>query len=306
MNKKVAILKSNLNSFEKFYSNILKKYVEVFDLYKPKNKIGAGFLYMHFKLNLPFKELWYGSWKNKLVNYNIVILFDSGASFEVINTLRKNNPNARLIFWNWNTGLPKEKVDLLKKLNYEVWSFDKKECLDYGFSYNNQFYEDIKIEENNIKYDLLFVGKDKNRLKILLQLKEKYFDKLNLSYKFVVRKTEKYKDKKLNKYLQYNSIEYKKLLVLISKSRCIIDLVKEGQEGITIRVLESVFYNKKLITNNKSIKSYDLYDSNNIFIIDEDTDFDNFMKKPYKKIDDKIMDKYRSETWIKNFNIKYN
>lgn len=44
MNNKVAILKSNLNSFEKFYSNILKKYVEVFDLYKPKNKIGAGFL----------------------------------------------------------------------------------------------------------------------------------------------------------------------------------------------------------------------------------------------------------------------
>jgi hypothetical protein len=60
-------------------------------------------------------------------------------------------------------------------------------------------------------------------------------------------------------------------------------------------------YEKKLITNNSSVKNYDFYHSDNIFITDY-INFDGleeFLAKPYQKIDEKMVQKYGFENWIK-------
>lgn len=81
----------------------------------------------------------------------------------------------------------------------------------------------------------------------------------------------------------------------ILSSYGLIDLVQCGQSGLTLRVLESVFLNKKLIINNASVKEYDFYNSANIFVLEEFIDPDRlelFLNSDYVESDDKILGKY--------------
>ena len=65
---------------------------------------------------------------------------------------------------------------------------------------------------------------------------------------------------------------------------------------------ESIFYDKKLITNNKSLKDYDFYHPNNIFILDNNYDkIKEFLAKPFIKIDNEIKEKYDYKNWICRF-----
>ena len=51
----------------------------------------------------------------------------------------------------------------------------------------------------------------------------------------------------------------------VRKCAAVLDLVKEGQVGITVRTLEDVFYKKKVITNNIAVRNTDLYRFGNIY-----------------------------------------
>ena len=71
------------------------------------------------------------------------------------------------------------------------------------------------------------------------------------------------------------------------------EIVQPGQGGLTIRTLEALFYNKKLITNNESITEYDFYNADNIFIYKEqDCNIDalkSFLKKNNVIIEQNIL-----------------
>lgn len=59
---------------------------------------------------------------------------------------------------------------------------------------------------------------------------------------------------------------------------------------------------KKIITTNKSIISYDFYNPNNIFILDEDKPVNinpAFFTTPYEPLSDEIYHKYTIQNWVK-------
>ena len=62
--------------------------------------------------------------------------------------------------------------------------------------------------------------------------------------------------------------------------------------------MEALFFEKKLITNNASVRDYDFYDKNNIFIYGVDDDLNSFMSLSYKKIDDSIKYKYTLDGFV--------
>ena len=98
-------------------------------------------------------------------------------------------------------------------------------------------------------------------------------------------------------------INYEQILKYIAESKCIIDIVQEGQGGLTWRPLEAMFYRKKMITNFKDIKEYDFYKKDNIFIIGEDdpSNIKNFVNTGYVDIPQNIIKKYTIDGWIENF-----
>lgn len=84
-------------------------------------------------------------------------------------------------------------------------------------------------------------------------------------------------------YIYQPFLNYEKIISIIKESKCIVDIPQNGQKGITLRVLEALFFRKKLYTTNTSICEYDFYDKDNVFIanIDSDKDLYDFVNSPF-------------------------
>lgn len=128
-------------------------------------------------------------------------------------------------------------------------------------------------------------------------------EKEDLNVKLHVNKDKEYNNFEIDKYLSSESITYEELIKLIGQSKSIIDIVSNNQKGLTLRVMESIFFKKKLITNNESIKEYDFYNPNNIFILqfDDIKNLKSFINSEYDELDKRILEKYEFETWVNSF-----
>ena len=92
----------------------------------------------------------------------------------------------------------------------------------------------------------------------------------------------------------------------------ILELTKKNQAGLTLRALEALFYEKKLITDNENIKEYDFYNSNNIFILKQDEELnakkkkelEDFLRKDFKIVSKEVKKQYTIENWLEKL-IKY-
>ena len=284
---------------EKRYQNIDAKATYKFSGYGLKYILAV----MHMqKIKLPFQWIWYGEWKKNLSQYDTIIVFYSLLNINIIDYIHKKNPSARIILYFWDSVtsttfiVPENKRQIC-----ELWSYDKSNCKTYNLKYNYQFYLPSILSSYENKYDVSIVIKDKGRYK---QVKEMYdkFNKMGLKFfaRVVRDKTSKEQDEKI----YGKGMEYSELLQIINESKCIVELVKEGQEGLTLRSMESIFYQKKLITNNLKIKEEPFYSENNIMIWNnqDQNQIREFLESDYEKIDEKIVMQYSFMGWLKNFN----
>lgn len=271
------------------------------------NMIIASIRQMWFKFKLPYCEIWYNK---QLVNFDgTFILFDAMMYEKFVKWLRVNNPNARIIFWYWNIITEKKiRPSFLKNLNIETWSFDKKDCVKYNLSYSENFYckspyEEILYFDKNrtIKYDLVFIGKDKGRLKMVEELKyDDDFKNLNWYTYFTANH---FYQKFSNFEYRKKNLTYKQVLLKQLMGKAILELVPPNSAGVTIRTLDALNLNIKLITNNFEIVKMDFYNPDNIFVLglDHNKDIKKFLNSPYNKIDKNIINNYQLEKWVERF-----
>lgn len=236
-----------------------------------------------------------GSWKRDIGKYEKFIIFESLYNKQISKKIKKNNPNCNVIIYFWNHINNTNKY-ILKDTNIdEFWTFDKKDAIKYQIKYNPQFYTKMVILNNkkNIINDIVFLGRSKDRkediLNIASVLKKQ---KLRINFKIIENEKE--------------FIKYDEYLDMISESKCILDYNQDGQIGLTLRPMEALFLEKKLITNNKDIKNYDFYNPSNIFILGENNieDIKEFINKPYEKVEQKIIDYYDFEQWLSRFEVQ--
>jgi hypothetical protein len=110
------------------------------------------------------------------------------------------------------------------------------------------------------------------------------------------------KELKGNKeYLIFTSITAKMNLDLIMKSKATLDIAHPQQTGLTMRTIELLGAQKKIITTNGDIVNYDFYDPQNILVIDrENPDFDtDFFKTEFNPTSNQILVKYSINEWLK-------
>jgi hypothetical protein len=189
------------------------------------------------------------------------------------------------------------------------YSFDPFDCRKYKekeLIYLCDFYtEDAPISNHSI-YDLCHIGsfseKHSDRLSIVYELKkaadknglQNYFllvgalpplidrkqaDKIQILYSFLRYLFIPAYRKYVNEIRKIIKTEYK----LISKerlsqeecqyiekhSKCLIDIPADGQFGYTIRSLNAIVSQQKLITSSPFLKEESFFDENNIFIINK-------------------------------------
>ena len=253
----------------------------------------SNFIYRLFrKLKIP-KSIFFASWKKKIKKYKKVIIFDNTYDEYLTKYIKKKNPQIKIILWYWNSMVEYNNENIAKDDSYidEIWTYNRFDAKDYGLKYNPQFYsKKIKSVNTNIQNDIIFMGRDKGRKEELINLKDS-FNGLNLQTEFIIIEKEK------------DLITYDSYIEKVLKSKCILDYGNFESCGLSLRPLEALFLKKKLITNNKDIINYDFYNNNNIFVLglDNIAKLNDFINSEYIEIDQKIVDYYDFDNWLKRF-----
>lgn len=198
----------------------------------------------------------------------------------------------KLNYWAWNpikkNGF--EYFQFIKDVGFKPYTFEPKDAQKYQVGLLNQFYR-MKVNYNNTndcKYDFYFIGFIKNRGDKIVKLKSYLIDN-GFSVLFHV----------VNDINQ--SIPYEESIKNILASRCLIEIVEDGLKGVTLRPLEALAFNKKLLTNNQNIFNQNFYNENNICVFDEDINLSEFLNKSNVNISEEIIKMYDVNMWIKSF-----
>ncbi|WP_300926343.1 hypothetical protein [uncultured Dubosiella sp.] len=304
--KKILILKSDKDDFERYFIKKMNNTeIDCFPIYKKRNKFSyyLSVLWIQY-FHLPMENIWYGRWKKKIHDYDLIIVFDRILSWKIINYLRSKNERCKIIAWYWNavnTTIPIP--DFKNDKNFEIWSFNEADCKKYNLKFNNQFYfsdlynKALQDKDTKIAY---FIGKDKGRYQTIKKIKDVLEDYGLICNIYIVKDETSVYDSEL--YINH-LVDYNEILNSIDKSDLIIDIPQESQTGITLRILEGLFRGKKIITTNKSLDK-DLLNLPQIFLWDNNYDeLKNFLNKEIEvnlDIDERIQ-KYKYENWVKRF-----
>ncbi len=236
----------------------------------------------------PGASLWYGTWKHSILDYDMIIIHASELTRTIPKWIRSQQKDMRIIYWYWNPVNERSNPALVDDSETELWSFDSADCAKYGMKQNIQYYYGSPEEIHEVKYDVYFVGHDKGRAEQLSDIKAK-LDNLGITYRFDL--------------IEENqpNIPYNEVRENIKNSRAILEVNQSGQSGYTLRALEALFFQKKLITTNESIMRESFYRENNIYIIGhDDYSLKEFMDA---SMDDTsyLQQEYDIDAWLNRF-----
>ena len=255
-----------------------------------------GFIYRAIrKSKTSLISVYFGKWKNEdIKDVETIIVFDSAYNPYAVKIMRNKCKDCKIILYYWNHINEHSKKFLEDKNIDEFWTFDTSDAKKYNVNYNSQFYtKNIELERNDFIYDVLFLGRAKNREEILLDLSDKLKQR-GINSKNIIIENEK------------DFVPYEEYLKLLPKTKVILDIVDGKQAGLTLRPMEALFFNKKLITNNLDIVNYDFYNPNNIFILGKDdiSNIKQFIDSSYEPVNEEIVNYYDFEEWVKRFSLE--
>ena len=237
----------------------------------------------------------------KNIEANTIIVFDNGRILDkyVLQYIAENNQGKRLIFYYWNPISTAISPDCVPKA-FEVWSYSTEDCKKYGLKYNSTFYcgSYTHFSDTEIHTDVSFLGKDKGRREVLNRIREE-LKKSGLIVNYYITATHP----RFQKKGYQHSLPYTESLKISLSSKAILDYYMDPNAGLSLRPMEALFNDRKLITNNATIKNYDFYHENNILVI-EDGDYSGvkaFLERPYAPINQDIKDYYLFENWVMRF-----
>ncbi|WP_447641113.1 MULTISPECIES: hypothetical protein [Chitinophagaceae] len=96
------------------------------------------------------------------------------------------------------------------------------------------------------------------------------------------------------------AITYNEYLEFLKGATIIADFLNPVHKGLSFRVFEAIGYKKKLITTNSSVRHYDFYHPDNIFILENNnwSGLAQFLFTDYQPIPEEIREKYCFKNWI--------
>lgn len=187
-----------------------------------------------------------------------------------------------------------------------IFSFDSADCQRYSLAMIEQFlpfslYEIQRLQKESKSENkrCFFVGGYEpiraETLKILTPELENSGYKPDFYLLDKYNNHDSYPDNCQNKRLSY--IEN---IDKVKHASVLLEINKPEQRGLTLRALEALIFNKKLITTNASIRSMDLYDPSRIFIynVDDIEGLQDFLQSPLPYVDEKLLSKYSADNLI--------
>lgn len=243
----------------------------------------------------------YISWKTyrqlrKITNDNVLLM--GAIDFRLSNIICRLLPRSvRIHSWNWNPMGTKERNRLEREVEYSkskgrhLSVFNPLDAIEYGLEFVNQVYRfSDTVDKPVTKHDCYWLGAGKGRTEII-EYTRKILERngIECNFKVISRKSD--------------FISYRQNLHLLQESKCLVDFTNPDNQGLSLRVMEALFFKKKLISNNSFILECDFYNPDDFFILghDDESRLTKFIDSPYTSIPDDILIRYDINSWIKQF-----
>lgn len=253
---------------------------------------------------------------NSKIQYDFVFFLKAEAiTDDKLEELKKSQPKAKFILYMWDSIENCPSVEKLFPQFDTIKSFDPIDVKENKYlSFRPLFYLDDYKNLNQfseLKYDISFIGTGHtDRYEIVSKVKE-LCEKKNWKYYFFIYLQDIkifYARKLFSKAFRlakkddfsFTPLQKKDILRIIDKSKCVLDIERPVQRGLTMRTIEMLGARKKLITTNKDIVNYDFYNPSNFLLIDRNNPQItlDFLQSPYIEIPTEVYLKYSIDNWI--------
>ncbi|MFE8102963.1 hypothetical protein RBA71_15930 [Brenneria goodwinii] len=243
----------------------------------------------------------------------VLIIKANDCSYLFLKKLRCYLPDSEFIMYQWDS--LKRFPGVIDKFKFfdRILSFDRKDVEIYPIiKFRPLFYrvgsdQSVASQRNGgnaYKYDLLFVGlMHSSRLAQVRLLQKQAEDQGLKMHVFLITNIPtwiKLWFKGQSQGVHLKQLFYKDVVVLNNQSKCILDLPHPDQTGLTMRVIESIGFQKKIITTGKDIVNYDFYDSEMIDIIEMDKPAINvqFLMSKIRGYPEEVKEDYSLDKWL--------
>ena len=247
------------------------------------------------------------SFAPKSIDYAIVIRPDKLD----LKTIEKiHNTAHKVVAYQWDGLARFPKVFKVINQFERFFVFDLEDYHRYRYQHPNllscsNFYFDIPEESIPVnKNEVLYVGVYiKSRIESLLKITKKLSENqaltLNINL-FIGRKKNPFHYPHITFFSE--GLNYAQYLTLTKKATVLLDIKTVDHNGLSFRIFEAIKYQKKLITDNKSIKLYDFYHPNNFYVVENDLfeGLSDFLESDFIPLSEDIRQKYSFSNWVKN------
>jgi hypothetical protein len=196
--------------------------------------------------------------------------------------LRRTYPGCKLVLYLGDL-IRSYKFDINQSNNIfdVVATFDKGESLCYDLLYCEEPFSFHQIERNPAldSIDVTFVGSAKGRLRDILAIYE-ILDEAGLHCDFHITGVPENQQKYADKILYNKQLSFYEVLQHVIASRCILEVLQQGESSPTTRVSEAIAYGKKLLSNCLELETKPYYNPKHISIFKNPESIDiEFIKR---------------------------
>ncbi|MCZ2496975.1 hypothetical protein GN316_09415 [Xylophilus sp. Kf1] len=227
--------------------------------------------------------------------------------------VRKYLRTRRVSVFTWNPVMDYQQIPWvrrhhirqLKGLGFKVSTFDPGDARRYGLSLVRQVYRPVDDLREPLAQDIdiYFLGKDKHRFDRLQSLGRTWCDQgLHVRLLVIAEPGERHPPSAVVEVRQ-EALGYRENIALIQRSRCLLELTQANQTGLTIRCLEAMFFDRKLVTNNPLVRTLPFYDPARFFVLGQDdlSDMPRFLRAPLRPLSQDVLAGYAFPQWIRQF-----
>ncbi|MCI6100286.1 MAG: hypothetical protein MR698_06565 [Selenomonas sp.] len=245
---------------------------------------------------------WYGAWKKGLCSYDFVILIDEVRGRDIFEFILQQNPHCKIVVFYDHAIEPgsMRNPNKYRDLPLVFCTCDRKVAEEYHIAfepyfyifspYNFSTYETMQFSEGK---GVFFIGEEKgDRIGRLARIRN-CLERNGIACDFhLVRKRhgKRYTKQQLAETCDY--LPYNEILQHIENCQAILEIISDGQTGLTQRPYEAMFFHKKLLTTSEEVCRYDFYCPQNVFVLGETMDSEvqaqkllEFLQEPVKPFD---------------------
>ncbi|MEI6865950.1 hypothetical protein [Flavicella sp.] len=247
------------------------------------------------------------SYDKNYFNYSLIIRSDL-YPIEVINRIIVLCKKSIAYQWDGLNRYP----EVFKRIDFfdKFYIFDNKDFEQYQQTYSNlyltqNFYPTIEPTLNTKNCDVFYIGTyNEGRFDSFINLYAR-LSNFDLTFNIMINSDDQNIIKKYqNKDIRFFSkpIMYEENLSLLKSAKIVLDVKVNHHSGLSFRFFEALKYGVKVITDNSTVKEYDFYHPNNIYILNQDNDtpeiLERFINSEYSEIDLSTLKKYSFDSWI--------